>query len=61
MMRDQITEAPVANAIVYLEDELTGKRSGAGRRNMRPTIGYLVSEIQRDFALWPWQGSEIVT
>ena len=55
-MRDHITEALVASASVSIEDELTSKRSLAGRRNTRPTIGYLVSEIQRDFALWPWRG-----
>jgi DNA-binding LacI/PurR family transcriptional regulator/GAF domain-containing protein len=27
-----------------------------GRRKDRPTIGYLVSEVQRDFALLPWLG-----
>jgi PAS domain S-box-containing protein len=41
---------------MHMEDELTGKLSIAGRQNVRPTIGYLVSEIQRDFALWPWRG-----
>ncbi len=37
-------------------DPSTDKQPTIPGRNGRRTIGYLCSEIQRDFALWPWLG-----